>query len=383
MTDTKRLLSKLRLQAISVLIVSLFVAFPALGAERDPYTVRGILVDATAATTPQAQTRAINDGQRRAFYTLLRKLVPAAYHLDIPVVSDDDITPMVASFQVADERTAPQRYLADLTFEFKRQEIRKILRDSNLPFSEAVARPLLVLPVYNEGNRKVLWEEPNPWRTAWEDVIDFGVRPEVAEVSLDDAAQVLAQPVLVPAGDFADIQAIDVNQAVSLNENAIARIEKNYETTGTLVISAWFREDSNGKPILDISRQRSGQFSTTVIDTYQGTDDPEFLMQSAILDILQKLQEEWKQNNIIDFSVENTLAVTTQVSNLENWLELQERVTDISSVSSIRTIELSVNRAFWYITFLGSVDQLQTSLAQQNIQLVDNNGYWTLDPVRN
>lgn len=383
MTDTKRFLSYFKLQTISVLFVSLFVAFPTHGADSDPYTVRGILVDATAASTPQAQTKAINEGQRRAFYSLLRKLVPAAYYTDFPVLSDNDITPMVVSFQVADERIAPQRYLAKLTFEFKRQEIRKTLRDSNLPFSEAIAKPLLVLPIYNEGNRKVLWEEPNPWRTAWEDVIDFGVRPEVAEISLDDAAQVLAQPVVVPGGDFADIQAIDAKQAVSLNEEAIASIESSYETTGTLVISATLREDRNGNPILDISRQRSGQFSTTVIDSYQGTDDPVFLMQSAILDILQKLQEEWKQENIIDFSVENTLAVTTQVTNLENWLKLQERVTDLSAVSSIRTVELSVDRVFWYITFLGSVDQLQTSLAQQDMQLVDNNGYWTLDPVRN
>ena len=383
MTDTKRFLSNVTHQVICVLFISILMAFPTRAAENEQYTVKGIAVDTTASNTPQAQTKAISIGQRRAFYTLLRKLVPVAYYTDIPILSDEDITPLVAGFQVADERTAPQRYLADLTFEFKRQEIRNILRSAGLPFSEAVAKPLLVLPVFNDGERKMLWEEPNPWRAAWVDVIDYGIRPEIAETNLDDAAQLLSQPVIVPAGDFADIQAIDVRQAVSLDEDAIGVIEASYDTPGTLVISAALREDQEGSLILDISRQRSDQFSTTVIDSYKGTDDPEFLMQSAILDILQKQQEQWKLQNIIDFSVENTLAVTTAITGLEDWLRIQEQVKALSSVSGTLTIDLSVAKAFWHITFLGSMDQLKVSLAQQDLQLVDNNGYWTLDPVRN
>ncbi|USG59467.1 DUF2066 domain-containing protein [Sneathiella marina] len=383
MTDTKRILSNVTHQVICVLFISFLTTVPAHAVENDQYTVRDISVDTTAATIPQAQTKAIRVGQRRAFYTLLRKLVPVAYHLDIPVLQDEEITPLVAGFQVANERTAPQRYLADLTFEFKRQEIRDVLRNAGLPFAEAVAKPLLVLPVFNNGETKVLWEEPNPWRTAWVDVIDFGVRPEIAESNLDDAAQTLSQPVIVPAGDFADIQAIDVQQAVSLDEDALGVIEDIYETPGTLIISARLREDQDGRLVLEISRQRSGQFSTTVIDSYIGTDDPEFLMQSAILDILQKQQDDWKQQNIIDFSVENTLAVTTTITGLEDWLHIQEQVKSLSSVSGTRTIDLSVAKAFWHVTFLGSIDQLRISLAQQDLQLVDNSGYWTLDPVRN
>ncbi|MEH6547530.1 MAG: hypothetical protein V7701_13920, partial [Sneathiella sp.] len=219
--------------------------------------------------------------------------------------------------------------------------------------------------------------------TAWVDVIDYGIRPEIAEVNLDDAAQTLSQPVIVPAGDFPDIQAIDARQAVSLDEDAIGIIESTYDTVGTLVISATLREDQDGGLVLDISRQRSGQFSATVIDSYKGIDDPEFLMQSAILDILQKQQEDWKQQNIIDFSVENTLAVTTTITGLEDWLRIQEKVKNLSSVSGIRTVDLSIAKAFWHITFLGSMDQLKVSLAQQDLQLVDNTGYWTLDSVQN
>lgn len=383
MTDTKRFLSNVTHQVICVLIFSFFTLLPAQAVENDQYSVKGISVDTTAASTPQAQTKAIGIGQRRAFYTLLRKLIPAAYHMDIPILPDEDITPLVAGIQVANERTAPQRYLADLTFEFKRQEIRNILRNAGLPFSEAVGKPLLVLPIFNDGERKILWEEPNPWRAAWVDVIDYAVRPEIAETNLDDAAQTLSQPVIVPAGDFPDIQAIDARQAVSLDEDAIGVIESNYDTIGTLVISATLREDKDGSLILDISRQRSGQFLATVIDSYKGNDDPDFLMQSAILDILQKQQEDWKQQNIIDFSVENTLAVTTTITGLEDWLRLQEKVKRLSSVSATKTVDLSVSKAFWHITFLGSMDQLKSSLAQQDLQLVDNNGYWTLDPVRN
>lgn len=369
------------IRALSVLVVSFFMVGGAAAAEIDPYTIHDISVDEMAATVPQAQSLAVQTGQRRAFDTLLRRLVPVDHQLQLPTVDDETLTAMIASYQVANERTSAQRYLADLTFEFKRADVRSFLRTHGLPFSEAVGRPILILPVFREGNRSFLWEEPNPWRAGWVDVIDFGIRPTEPLALKDKWAQRLLQPIILPAGDFTDIKAITADEAIAMVDTSITAIQDIYGTAGAVMYQASFRTDAKGTLFLDISRQRSGQLSTTVIETYKGSDDPDLLMQSAIFDLVGKLQEEWKQANIIDFSVENTVAVSTKLSGLKEWLTIQEKVKSLPAVSAIRVKDLSVTEAFWHITFLGDIGQLTTSLAQRSLQLVDNDGYWTLNPV--
>ncbi|MCF8468818.1 MAG: DUF2066 domain-containing protein [Sneathiella sp.] len=364
------------------MIILIFLVLAAVTAPRaatNLYVVRGISVDETAASASQARTVAVRNGQARAFRTLLRRLVPAPYHNSLPVLDEDAIAPLVASFQVANERSSDTRYLADLTFEFKRGDIRRLLRANMLPFSESVGRPLLILPVYQEGNRSFLWEEPNPWRTVWVDIIDFGVRPQEPEDLRDDWAQLLLQPVIVPAGDLQDMKSINVSQAVNLDDVALKKLAADYGAEDVLVITASVRTGIDGLPLLDVREHHARELAPAVIETYKGSDDAETLMQSVVFELLTRIQENWKRKNVLDFSVENTLAVTTEISSLQDWLDIQKKVAGLSAVSATRIKDLSVTQVYWYITFLGGMDQLVASLAQQDLDLVEQGGYWMLD----
>ena len=302
------------------------------------------------------------------------------YHSSLPALDDSMITPLVASFQVANERTSAKRYLADLTFEFKRDDIRKLLRNNMLPFSESVADPVLILPVYQLEDRAYLWEYPNPWRTVWVDIVDYGLRPQEPDSLRDDWAQPLIQPVLVPSGDLTDIKAINVSEALNLNPAALGAIQEIYGAAAVEVITARSRTNANGTLLLDVTRNRLDQETPPVVQTYRGSEDMEALMQSVIFDILARMQEDWKRQNVLDFSVENTLAVTTDISSLANWLTIQEKVQGLSAVSKTEIKDLSVQKAFWHVTFVGSMERLTAALAQRNLTLADQGGYWTLNP---
>ena len=179
MTDTQPKPIFSRLAAAVVLVIAFAGIISSAGAADNFYVVRDIAVDETAASASAARTIAVRKGQERAVNALFRRLVPMPYHSSLPALDDSMITPLVASFQVANERTSAKRYLADLTFEFKRDDIRKLLRNNMLPFSESVADPVLILPVYQLEDRAYLWEYPNPWRTVWVDIVDYGLRPQL------------------------------------------------------------------------------------------------------------------------------------------------------------------------------------------------------------
>ncbi|WP_340151685.1 DUF2066 domain-containing protein [uncultured Sneathiella sp.] len=380
MTDTQPKPIFSRLFATLVLAIALAGTVAPAGAADNFYVVRDISVDETASSAAAARTVAVRKGQERAVNALFRRLVPMPYHSSLPKLDESMITPLVASFQVANERTSAQRYLADLTFEFKRDDVRKLLRNNMLPFSESVADPILILPVYQEGERAYLWEFPNPWRTVWVDIVDYGLRPQEPDSLRDDWAQPMIQPVLVPAGDLTDIKAINVREALNLDPAALSAIQEIYGASAVEVVTARSRTDADGTLLLDVTRIRPDQETPPAVQTYKGSEDSEALMQSVIFDLLARMQEDWKRQNVLDFSVENTLAVTTDISSLADWLAIQEKVQGLSAVSKTEVKDLTVEKAFWYVTFVGNMDRLAAALAQQDLTLADQGGYWTLNP---
>ncbi|MZR30334.1 DUF2066 domain-containing protein [Sneathiella litorea] len=343
------------------------------------YVVRDIGVDETASSAAAARTVAVQKGQKRAFNALLRRLVPEPYYNSLPVLDDAAITPMVASFQVANERTSAKRYLADLTYEFKRDDIRRLLRMNSLPFSESFGKPVLVLPVFLADDRAYLWDYPNPWRTVWVDIIDYGLRPQEPDALRDDWAQPFLRPVIVPADSLENMKAISVQQALNMDVVALEKLQKDYGAAELQVISAAVRTDSDGTLFLDVTQNVIGQNAPAALQTYKGSEDEEGLMQSVVFDLLGRLQEDWKRQNVLDFSVENILAVTTRIGNLADWLAVQEKVQGLSAVSATTVKDLSVNSAFWHIRFVGSMDQLVAALDRRDLALVDQGGYWTLN----
>lgn len=379
MTETHRESFFSRVLGLAVLLFC-FAAVPAAPkAVTDFYVIRDIAVDETAASAAEARTIAVANGQKRAFDALLRRLVPASDHGRLPRLDDAAITPFVSSFQVANERSSATRYLADLTFEFHREDVRGLLRSYGLPFSEAVAGPILVLPVYIEESGKAnLWQYPNPWRGVWSDVIDAGVRPKAPLDLRDDWAQPLLQPVILPAGDLADVRLLDAQMALNRDPAAISTLQRNYEVVAVHVISARPRVSADGAPLLEITWKK-GSSSDAGPEVFRGTTNHEDLMQSAVFELLRRMQEEWKARNILDFSTETVLAVTSRVGSLDEWLRLQRQVESLSNVSAVRVRDLSVGEVFWNITYIGSIEQLITALEHRNIALVDHQGYWTIN----
>src|SRR5580704_15909065 len=117
------------------------LGLPAVGpvgawAATDPFSVTGVAVDATAATASAARDTALADGQRKAFRQLLERLAAPADYGRLPHPSDAEIVPLVAGFQLQEERTSAVRYLATLTYSFRPNAVRALLRNAGIPFAE-------------------------------------------------------------------------------------------------------------------------------------------------------------------------------------------------------------------------------------------------------
>ena len=118
----------------------------------------------------------------------------------LPKLDDNQITGLVASFAVANERMSAVHYVADYTFHFKPEETRRILASATAATAAEPGKPLIVLPVYEAAGQAMLWDDPNPWLQAWE--------------QLPTATGPLR--LVVPLGDAGDIAAIDADKALAV-----------------------------------------------------------------------------------------------------------------------------------------------------------------------
>ena len=108
--------------------------------------------------------------------------------------------------------------------------MRGLLRDLSLSYAETVSKPRLVIPVYEAAGAILLWDDPNPWRSAWE------------TRDADDGSPV---PLILPRGDRGDIFAIGATQVLSGDVNRLGAIARRYGVEDVLVAHAVLRISSH------------------------------------------------------------------------------------------------------------------------------------------
>lgn len=337
----------------------------------DIFTVRDVAVDETAATAAQARQEAIAVGQRRAFRRLMDRLVPEDQQPLIPAVDANTLQYYVLDFSVNNERSSAVRYLADLTFRFNPTEVRNLLRQNGVAFSETRGKPVVVLPVYSDTvTEPTLWLEANPWRDVW------------AQRPGDDGLV----PMTVPLGDVGDIATIDAQGALSGDTEALRTIAANYGAEDVLVTSATMSGNPDGgSAVLEVVTRRYQDGNPTITQRdklVQVTGEPldGFLMRAAER-VDSAVQEYWKQQYLLQFGNQRSILVFVPLDGLDDWLTVRRRLQGVAAIQQTSLGALSRREAQLEISFVGDEQRLTRALAQRDLFLAlrpDSNWELTL-----
>ncbi|MBC6416741.1 MAG: hypothetical protein GDA47_02820, partial [Rhodospirillales bacterium] len=142
-----------------------------LPARADLFVVPGVIVSMAASSSVEAKAQAEASAKEQAFRRLAERLV-VQDDLDdlaaIPSLPAARIESTIASVQVLDEVITGTTFDGRFNFRFDPPATRKLLEALRLRYTEVQSRPYVVVPVYGSGAAAVLWDDPNPWRAAWE-----------------------------------------------------------------------------------------------------------------------------------------------------------------------------------------------------------------------
>ena len=348
-------------------LAGFLLTLPALAQTRTSsvYTVSNVAVDATAQSAVQAREIARADGERRAFRTLMERLTPKQDWSRLPKVTDSDLFALVQDFEVTSERSSTVRYLATLTFRFRAEPVRRLLRDRGIAFAETPSKPLVVLPVFSAGNRAVLWEDPNPWRAAWG----------------HQSAREGLVPVQVPAGDLAAVQAIDTQQALKGDKDALAAIGRRYDNADVVVSQAALSGSGDQRTLQLTTVRYSAGFSdqnwTSAVKSDPKESDDDFYAR-AVAAVIADVSDAWKKATLQQAGAEATLTVMVPMSSLKDWVAVRDRLQGVPSIQRSILLSLSREAARVEIHYLGDPQQLRLVLSQRDLALAQGDVDWTL-----
>jgi hypothetical protein len=351
-----------RAQILAVVIAGAVVGIGPAFAASGVFTVGRLPVDASAESAAQAREQALADGQKRAFHLLLERLTLGPDRERLKGIDAAGLGALVQGLEIAEEKTSATRYIALLTVHFRPDGVRKLLRDAQIPYSEAASKPVLLLPVLDHGGLK-LWEEPNPWRQAWAQA----------------AAQGGLVPIILPLGDLEDTALIDAAGALAGDRERLARVAARYSLEDALVaFAAPPGPGARGPLRVRLLRQGVAEpdLSITINDVSAATFEP--ALNEAARAIARSLDEKWKRQTLMRFDTVTVLDAVVPAPALAEIIRVRDRLSQAAEINRVDLVSVSRERAHLRLHFYGMPERLQLALKQRDLILERQGDTWLL-----
>jgi hypothetical protein len=350
-------------------LLALGATSPAVRAQdADPLSAT-VAVDATADTAAKARDIARTDGQRRALAMVAERLAGGGAPAKPPKLDDKAITDLVLSFEVANERMSAVRYAADFTFHFRPEETRRVLQKAGVvAATEESGKPVILIPVYQSGAQLLLWEDPNPWRQAWDEQTP--------------ATGSGASRFVVPLGDAGDIAAIDAEKARAGDTDGLAAIARRNGGDDTIVAIAALRGPAGKAGGIDatVRRYRAGRLVNSHVEklTANPGETESDLLRRAVAAIASNIRSGWKNEAAARYGEEGSLTAVLPITGLDDWVRARDRLAGVPAIRKIALVALSREEATIEIGYGGNIEQLTASLAEISLDLVRGDKLWRL-----
>ena len=353
---------KLGLIFIGILTINCFIGTNASHSitSKKVFVIENVAVDETSSTALKAREKALEIGQKRAWKKLLERMIFPENVKKVADIPFSELRSLIRGYEVIRERTSRVRYLADLNVTFNANEVRQYFLNNNIEYAETPSAPVLVIPIFIQQGAASLWENPNPWRDAWQNL------PK--QKGLVD--------ILLPIGNLADIRDISAIQALRGDQKRLRKIVERYHAKTVVVAKAFKRFGiKDNRPILEIivTKIQSNQVEETIIDSIQGEigEDVLDLLGVGVTRVVNLVVDSWKEENAVTTGLLLRVPVVIPIRGLINWLGIKSQLDEIGILKRTNLRRLSKREAFLDLWVTGNITLLKNALRAKNISLLE------------
>lgn len=349
---------------LSTILVAV-VAFVAGGAQAqvttagNTFTITGIDVDVTGPDAIKAREQGIREAQGKAVKLLIDRMVAPEDRAKVPPLAAGQLDTMVRGVEFANERTAPNRYIATLSIVFAADPVKAWLGQGGISVVETVARAALVIPLWKGRNGVEPLDDRNPWRDAW--------------TKLDTSAS--AVPIRVVRGDQIDQDAVGVEELFVGDVSALARLNERYNAPTIIVATVEGSRDGGPLSIGGIRYDaQTGARSEIGRQSVAGIAQ----LDDAAKQMHARLEQAWRSVAMVRRDSQSAIDVVVPIRTLGDWVQVRQRLGSVPAIRNVTVKTLESDRADLKLEYFGSTEDLQKTLAQVGLSLAKDADQWRL-----
>jgi hypothetical protein len=412
---------------LSLLIVVFFAGFLAKPVLAAGLEVTNITVATQAEDGVKARDMAINQAQRMAFGAIVGKS-----DADIARVNDTSIARLVKGFSVQGEKSASHSYRANFTIRFLQAATNNFVMGNGFQLTPeaaegqsiafnnvaavavaantvapqnpqvapaqpaATAAPVVpknvvVLPILDIGSRRVVWDDPNPWRDVWQES-DHAMQGMTVTLPLGDVDDVtdIADASFLNGG-HANIMHMLQRYNASILYIVIAKnMGAAMDTEGGMSLSLYKHDGDQLKFIrkmiihprpgylfndavpaaLQMIAMANSNGSTTinsdVLESQPGSDEPPVQQQQPAAIPAASASSPVASQAISG----GVITVIVPYQSLQQWVSIQRRLRTVPGIQSVTPIRVSSSSAqVRIVTSTSNTDDLSRNLSIQKFTL--------------
>jgi hypothetical protein len=330
------------------------------------FVVADIPADATGKDGVAAREAARTQGEMIAFKQLLQRLTQPADWPRLPQLDAGAVTDLLVDFQVANEHASASRYIANFTFRFNPKSVRALLDNAGIAYSELGSKPVVIVPVLDEGDETHLWDDPNPWREAWNAV------PGRSGIV----------PFVVPAGDLGDLAALDHSDADHPKPEQVQALSQRYDDGDVVIARAKLGQQPDGGAHLDItvSRYRADGNAEAATAAVDGAKADSSLYLAGVQAAVKQLEDAWKKVVPMAGSTDQrVIEVSVAIAGPGDWPKIRARLGSVPMVKSVEVEMMTRREVRVLLTVAADPATLRLALAQQDLGFAETQPLATMN----
>jgi hypothetical protein len=356
--------------AATATLLALGTALGAGGAARaddNLYAVAKIAVDITAKDAVVAKETGMAQAEEQAVRTVLKRLLPPEAYAQLPELSQDDIEGMVLNVSFRGEQNSTTRYIATLDVNLNEAAVKQLLAAYSLPYNEARAPRIKILPVVFEGDA-VKREGGSGWRQAWT-TLDFA--NSVTPADLVELRPSLDGPTLeaILAGDkaaYAKFQGEygDAPLVIAVGEGAAGSFTTRLVGADSVGEINFGQTDKMQGDIKTAARD-AAVFSLGVLENrwkVMQSGGQSGAGQAGAGGPQQARGEEGGAPATPQGEPERNVVAVVEFSGLKEWQDIRSKLVNVAGIEGLEVNALSARTASVTFDYAGSLGRLQKEL---------------------
>jgi hypothetical protein len=299
----------------------------------------------------------INKAFKKSFKMLMTKIILSE---DLKIIKDlnlSEIKKLVRSFQVEEEKIKKGIYQAKINVFYHPKKVKNFLSKKNISFAQPDNISAVFFPILFIDDEMQDFDN-NYFYQNWTKI-------KIKNESIN---------FLLPLEDLDDI-------------SKIKEIKNNYEKINIEAFINKYNTKNYAFVMLDYNNKKLKAHIKTSFDNNKINKNVSYILdniknEKEINKILRnlkvKINDIWKENNIINLLMPLSIKVKVDHLNLKNLDKIKKIFSKITIIDSYSLEEFNIKYSFFKLDYFGSPKKLKVELLKFGYDLNNDKGYWEL-----